>query len=205
MNTVIANQLKGKILSTITWADRVVGMVRPLTYVTGSEIPVVNTIPISCDLEASQRDCISNKQHHVVPDSSLKALIYFEDGGCAPTGKSVRGLSFTSSITLVCWMNLQKLGKTDCSASAFGEAQLIEALYNFQETVSPINTIKVTQVSIAPKSPGIFSRYTYDQTALQYLIYPYDYFALDLKISFEVPFGCIDNSWVETEIPCSTN
>lgn len=202
MNGLIANALKGKILSTITWADRVVGLVKTLTYGAGDEMKSTIYIPISCDLEASQRDCISNKEHHVVPDSKLKALIYFEDGGCSPTGATSRGLSFTSTLTLVCWMNLQKLGQTSCAASAFAQAQIIETLNAFQANVSPINTIKVTEMSISPKSAQIFSKYTYDEKSIQYLMYPYDYFALTLKINFEVPRGCINNSWVENPITC---
>jgi hypothetical protein len=212
MNVVIASYLKDKILASITWADRVVGLVRTLTFTQEGESSVVKkSIPISCDLEVSQRDCISNKQHHVVPDDKLKALIYFEDGGAVPTGQGNRGLIFTSTIKLVCWMNLKKLGQTSCSASAFAEIQLIELLnglgvVNLNPNYGiPINAVKVTEISIDPKTAAIFSKYTYDETKVQYLTYPSDYFSFTLKIQFEVPKGCVDNDWVNAEIECLDN
>jgi hypothetical protein len=215
MNTVIASYLKDRILEGITWADLVVGMVKTLTF----QQPVENgqavkkAIPISCDLEVSQRDCIANKQHHVVPDSKLKALIYFEDSGAVPAGKTPRGLAYTATIKLVCWMNLPKLGHSSCSVSALAMTQLIEVLDGIGKTTSvnlfadygvPINSVKVTEISIDPKSASIFSKYTYDETKTQYLMYPYDYFSLTLKVSFEIPKGCIGD-WTNPEIPCPEN
>lgn len=202
MNAIIANALKGRLLSSITWADRVFGMVKTLTYGGGNEMSGTISIPISCDIEANQRDCISKTEHHAVPDSKLKALIYFEDGGATTNGATARGISFTANLTLVCWINLQNLGQTSCSASAFAQVQIIEALNGFTANVSPLNTIRVNEISIIPKSANIFSKYTYQEKQIQYLMYPYDYFALSLRISFEVPRGCINDSWVENPIPC---
>jgi len=213
MNTTIASYLKDQILADVTWADRVVGMVRTLTFeqVPDGGAKIVKRIPISCDLQASQRDCISNKQHHVVPDQKLQALIYFEDGGASPTDRSTRGIIMTSTIKLICWLNLNRLGQTSCSASALAEIQLIELLdrlppVNLNAAYGvPLNGVKVVQISVDQKDARIFSKYTYDESKSQYLIYPYDYFALTLRVQFEVPRGCVDNDWVNAELPCTDN
>lgn len=206
MNTIIASQIKDAIVANVTWADRVVGMVRTARRYSGADNSIEQRFPVSCDV--SERDCLqaNAKQHHVVPDSKLKALIYFEDHGAIPSGiQSSRGINYISSITLICWMNLNKLGQTSCSASAFAQAQLIEIIKKVRiARIDPINSIVVSEISIQEKSAAIFSRYTYNESDLQYLLYPYDYFALDIKVNFEIPFGC-GNSWVNPEIPCATN
>jgi hypothetical protein len=209
MNTLIANQIREKILTKITWADRVVGMVKTMNTTGGDETAVNRSFPVSCDINVDQRECLAkSKQYAVVPDSALKALIYFEDGGASPVGRSPRGTIFESSMTLVCWMNLQNLGQTSCTASAFAQVQLIDVLnnINISDPALPINNLKITEISVNVKDARIFSKYTYNEKQVQYLHYPYDYFSIGLKVTFEVPFGCIDNSWVETPIAClSTN
>lgn len=207
MNTIVANYLKG-IIEPLAFTERVAGMTRTVSMTQPAAAGVglvVKKFPVSC--EVSHRDCISNKQHHLVPDSNLRSLIYFEDDGASPNGKTARGLSFQGNIRLVCWMNLNKLGQTSCSASALAIGQLVKLL-NAVVNVngqSPLNSIRIEGISIVRKDASIFSRYSYNETQAQYLLYPYDYFALDLTVTYEIPFDCINDDWVTTAITCTDN
>ena len=207
MNEIVASYLK-TIIEPLAFADRVAGMTRtvsmsqPAASGTGT---VTKKFPVSCDV--SHRDCISNKQHHLVPDSKLKSLIYFEDNGASPNGKTSRGLTFTGSIRLVCWLNNDKLGVTGCNSSSYATAQLVTLLLQVKNIngQTPLNLITVDDIAIPRKDSSIFSRYSYNELTNQYLLYPYDYFALDLTVTYEIPFACINDDWVTTQIECTDN
>jgi UDP-3-O-acyl-N-acetylglucosamine deacetylase len=53
-----------------------------------------------------------------------------------------------------------------------------------------IISIYISSITQVERSVDIFSKYTYNEQATQYLMYPYDYFALDLDIDFMIP--CIE-------------
>lgn len=206
MNSLIADSFVTHI-SALGFAGRVAGLVRTVTThqpnsnsITGVTI---SKFPVSCNVSA--RDCATNaKQHHLVPDNTLKSLIYFEDGGASPIGKGVRGLKFSARMRCVVWLNLNKLGQTSCNASVYPMAQLIKLFDEYRtQNISPLVGVSVREIGIVEKSAAIFSRYSYREEKVQYLLYPYDYFALDLQVEFEIPNSCINDEWINTEIECT--
>jgi len=60
--------------------------------------------------------------------------------------------------------------------------------------------IKVNQELV--KSAAIFSKYSYDEAVTQYLMYPFDYFALDITTDFLINKSCIIDWENETPIIC---
>jgi hypothetical protein len=188
-----------KINDDLAFADRVAGLVRTVSTNTQGKI---TRFPVSCNV--SDADCIANGTlRNLVPDSKLKSLIYFEENGSRFVGRTSRGLEFEAQATLVCWLNLNKLGQTSCEASIYAQAQLVKLLTSIKNiNIAPLNLVNVTSLSFPKKSAAIFSQYTYDEAKQQYLIYPHDYFAIAFTLRYEVPLGCINNDWINAEIPC---
>lgn len=203
MNTDIANILKGYI-ETLPFAGKVGGLVKPITYTSQTDKGVIKkTIPVDCGV--THANCLKGRYTDLMPDSKYNSVMYFEDGGVRPSDNSARDFSFESNLKLVCWLNLKKLGKTGCSNTALAIATILNTLptRTFNNGVYSRIFIAVTGEEI--KSPQIFSKYTYDEEKTQYLMYPYDYFALNISVRFSISKSCITNWTNGAETTCVDN
>lgn len=202
MNHEIATILNTYI-STLPFADRLAGVVKPVTFVTGTvDKPVKKTIPVDCGV--SQPDCMAGKYQNLVPNSKYKSIIYWEDNGVTTNSNNTRDFNFTAQLRLVAWLNLKKLGKTDCNLSALAVTNVLNVLPTapFNSGIYTRMRINVGQEII--KSNAIFSKYTYDESVVQYLMFPFDYFALDVSVDFTILKSCITDWENGTEIICDT-
>lgn len=189
MNKDIADILKGYV-GTVGFADLVGGMVKTITFAEGEEgAAVIKRMPVDCGVTHAQ--CMSGKYSALLPDGKKKSVMYFEDNGVTLVGQDVQDFTFQSKLTLVCWLNLKKLGKTDCSASALAIATILNTLPTKYFNSGIYTRIQIQVESEQEKSPSIFSRYTYDDEKIQFLMYPYDYFALNISVKFTIPKACI--------------
>jgi len=202
MNYAIATIL-GSYIDNLNFVERLASVVRPMTFFTGSEQNTIKKVyPIDCS--ASHKDCVTGKYTDLVPNSRYKSIHYFEDGGVAPVNTTQRDWRFRSSLRLVGWINLKKLGKTDCSVSAQAVLQLINALPSGRFNSGEYKNIQITSIAEAPKSSAIFSKYTYDEAVTQYLMFPFDYYALDLTVEFTISKSCINDFDLGTPTECDT-
>ena len=104
---------------------------------------------------------------------------------------------------MVGWLNLAKLGVTDCSWSAIAVLAIIAQLPDTYFNLNNVYTrCIITEISEAEKLPAIFSKYSYDEAVTQYLLHPFDYFALDITIDYVVPRACIDAIILNPAINC---
>lgn len=204
MTNDIANILKTYI-STVGFADKVAGLTKPVTVVDQNDdgVNTRRTFPISCDVSYS--DCIRGKYQPLIPDKKYKSIMYFEDGGSRLTGETPRDFTFVSSLRLVGWMNLLKMGKTNCSLSGLAVAHILKALPTDFNNHGMYSRMRISVVSQEIKSSAIFSKYTYKEETLQYLMYPYDYWAINLEVSYSINKNCIEDWDNQTELNCVDN
>lgn len=190
-------------LSTLPFADRIGGVVKPITFQTGSaDAPTRKTIPIDCGV--SEKDCVTGKYTDLIPNSKYKSIMYWEDGGTTINGNNTRDFNFTSSLRLVCWINLKKVGKTDCNISSLAITNILNVLPTAPFNSGIYTRLRITVQQELIKSKDIFSKYTYDEAIVQYLMFPYDYFALDIRVNHTILKSCI-NDWENgTPINCDT-
>ena len=198
----IGEILKGK-LSGQSYVERIAGIVDVANDVkqTGKG-SIIKRFPIACNVEGI--DCNETGfLNDLVPNSSKKSVIFFEDiTGVAKIGQRGVYYNFEARPRLVAWINKKKLGKTDCSISTIIIANIIKLLETIKhENVGYFQNINVEVVSEVPRSPAIFNRYTFDNMS-QYLMHPYEYFALNLKVNFWMSPDCLDEFIVEPEINC---
>ncbi len=162
---------------------------------------VQKTVPIACCVSAN--DCKEGAYNELMPNSDYKTVIYFEDGGVSFDRAEGGWKYYTSDLRLVCWINIEKLesgcckGESPCTYAAEIIAEIIRALPEFPENVSPFDHLYSEVVSQVNRTPAIFSAYTYDEKHTQYLMAPYDYFALNIRTNFAI---CLKGTDVYT--PC---
>ena len=190
-------------LQGLPFADRLAGLVRTVT-ITGED-GKRKAFPVACNV--TNADCTAGRYQDLVPDSSRKSVMYFEDGGTVLTGLLKGDPQFRSTIRLIGWLNLKKMGLTDCDFATTAITNIIKNL-PWAEFNSPANgfvRVKLTGLNVLEKSSAIFSRYTYDEAVTQYLLYPYDYFGLNLTVEYTVRRSCIEDAVIPDIELCDDN
>ena len=129
----------------------------------------------------------------MVPDSKKKSLLYFEDGGIRVMGVSSRGIQYRSSIRLVCWFNTAMINADNdklMSQKIMGDViAKITTPRNVSE--EPFLLLNASVSQIPAQNSSIFTPFTYDETKTQYLLLPYDFFAIDFEVDFVFSSRCM--------------
>lgn len=194
MNFIIANTFKD-LIQPLPFVDVLAGLTRVQKEIIPNESgqQLFQTYPVECSVTSTQ---ISNGDYiDLGPDSSKKSILYFEDLGTQFKDKNVREMVFISRLRLVGWMNLDKFVGGGCSMSAQVVANIISVLtanqpFNIAAEIN-LTKVRVTQITELAKNSDIFLKYSYKEEMLQHLMYPFDYFALEIATEFTVPMACI--------------
>lgn len=204
MNQAIASIIKGKI-EGLDFVDKIAGLVSVQSIsVRDGEENITKTYPVACCTTAD--DCKSGAYNDLCPNSDYKTVIYFEDGGVSFERSESNWKYYTSALRLVCWINVAKILEDDCysgdscTLASHLITEIIRELPEFPRDETPFHRLYFEISDQAIRSNSIFSAYTYNEKQVQYLMYPYDYFALDIKASF----GICMNSDVVPATPCDT-
>jgi len=201
MNQAVADIIKGQI-EGLDFVDKIAGLVSTAHIeIKGPDGPVEKSFPIACCTTAD--DCKEGAYNDLMPNSAYNTVIYFEDGGVSFVKYESNKKYYTSTLKLVCWINIAKIISdtcktgTVCTRSAHIITEIIRALPLFPEEHTPFHQFYSEVVGQEPRSNSIFSQYTFDEKHIQYLMYPYDYFALTIKTDFAI---CLDSDVVPA--PC---
>lgn len=189
MNQAVANIIR-KHIEGLDFVDKIAGLVAPLTFDirSSNNETVQKTFPVACCVSAD--DCKEGAYNELMPDSAYKTVIYFEDGGVSFERKEGNWKYYRSKLRLVCWINVAKiLGDTckegsACTLSTHLIAEIIRVLPDFPAHHNPFNNVYSEITGQVVRTPSIFAAYTYDEKHAQYLMYPYDYFALEIDTVF---------------------
>jgi hypothetical protein len=138
--------------------------------------------------------CMKGGYQDLCPNSKKKSVLYFEDRGLTFDHQEGNHLFYVSSLCLVCWLNLQLIQDVGCKKDVTGCGTsgdyVLEVIKKFD--YKPFNSGGLYGIMIHPptqaeRSVDIFSKYTYSEVAIQYLMAPFDYFALDFSVNFMIP------------------
>jgi hypothetical protein len=197
----IGEILRDKI-KNFSYVNKIAGVVQ--TAVDKGTDGKVDRFPVACNVIGADCEEVGGRLLDLIPDDTKKSIFYFEDlGGAVFQEKKGDDLEFISRIRLVGWLNLKKLGQTDCGITAKVVAHLITRM----ESTNQINYTPFTRLTIkvqnqVSKQPTIFSKYTYAQTKAQFLIFPFDYFAIDLIVKYSINKNCVPEFDAGIEDPC---
>ena len=198
MNNLIANIVVDYI-KDLTWIDKLAGMTQVAKVSEKSgDVKVEKRFPISCQMSYEDA-CKDGCYNDLAPDSSKSSIVYFEDGSLSLV-KSERGrLYYESTIRLVAWLNYQRL-RGGCGSTGTYIIDIIKALPDFPQNIGDMLGVSIKVSSQVPRSDAIFGAYTYNEKQTQYLMVPYDFFALNITTSFYIipecnelaPGGCLE-------------
>jgi len=186
MNQAIASIIKARI-EDLDFVDKIAGLVSTAYMKIEG---VTKSYPIACCVTAN--DCKEGAYNDLAPDSKYKTVIYFEDRGVSFERYAGNWKYYKSSLRLVCWINVAKINSDTCwtadgcTLSSHLIADIIRHLPEHPINFPPFDQVYSEVTNQEIRSNSIFSPYTYNETQTQYLMYPYDYFALDIETSFAI-------------------
>lgn len=203
MNQAIANIIRGNI-EDLDFVDKIAGLtsVALMTITDENKNVVQKRMPIACCVSAE--DCRQGAYNDLCPDSKYKSVLYFEDLGVSFVKSEGNFKWYQSTLRLVCWLNVAMLlaeccpdGIT-CTLSSKVIAQIIRAMPTHPEDHSSMMRVYSEIMDQVVRSSAIFGQYTYNEAQTQYLMYPYDYFALTIRTTFAI---CLTGE--DYFIPCA--
>jgi hypothetical protein len=186
MNNKIANIVVSYI-KELSWIDKIAGLTQIARVTQGG---VEKRFPISCDLTYDDA-CTTGCYDELMPNSQYGSVVFFEDGSFNFIRQEGGKLYYESRLRLVAWLNYKKL-PGGCGSSGDYIISIIKALPAFPQNVGDMIRLSITVTSQAQRSSGVFSKYTFDELHSQFLMLPYDFFGLDLRVEFYVIPECIE-------------
>lgn len=184
---VLRNRLQFR--GDIPFLDVYAGLVQTVSYKseTAGGGTMVKRMPVSYDTNLSA-GCDTSPEKAIIPDSSKKGIIYFEENGGAQPFRTIAGGAtfYRLGLTAVVWLNRAKITGDDyseISGNAFAEIK--KKLFS-NDISDPFHRLTVTDARFR-QNDSVFSKYSYDETVMQHLRPPYEYFAVDLTVTFLVP------------------
>lgn len=202
--------LKNKIVAAnLPFIDMIAGAVKTVTYTdedeTGSKY--IYTFPVSWQTNAQPCKPTSSPELDLIPDSSKKGICYFEqEGASVMTGTGDR-TGYAATMTLVCWYNkLLITGYNYNNVQTNYIAQMQRALGIGRNPFNqyPFTRVMVLSTRILPQDGSIFTKYTYVEQYRQYLMQPFEYFAMQLDVRFSVADNCLQPVPVSPDICVQT-
>ena len=199
MISALGNILIDKI-KDLSFIDKYAGVVRVIKM-KSTEGKIIS-FPADC--KTTFDECSKGKRYlDLCPDSSKKSLVYLEDTtGLRQIKKEGAIQSYNAQLNLIGWLNLPKLGVEECSYSALAIAAILKKLSipRFNDGIFHYIDIKI--IGQQPKTLDPFSKYNYDETINQYLMYPYDYFVLALDVDFNFDTRCLKDAMLNEPLNC---
>lgn len=188
MNNKIANIIRDDI-KDIAWIDKLAGLTQVAKVSqTSGESKVEKRFPISCAMSYDDA-CKTGCYDELAPDSKYKSVAYFEDEGVTFTGRVGNKIYYESRLRLIVWLNLKALAG-ECGTSGDYVIDVIKTIPSMPRNVGGLISLQTTITSQAVRDVSIFSKYTYNEKQTQYLMYPYDFFALELRTNFVINTEC---------------
>ena len=173
-------------LTTLSFKDVLVGIAQPLKINDNGKVRTVpaayNANPTACQVGSYYLD--------LVPNSSKKSIIYFEEEGTRINSYTKEYVDMSSEVLLVCWFNYKKINKTLHTPTLL-VANVMKLIPSRLANMTYINSIRIEFKEELAHTPQIFSRYSYNEAEHQYITYPYDYFALSYTINYRVNLDCV--------------
>ena len=171
--------------TALNFADRVAGICYPveLPILSENNETIIKRFPV---IENSNKNqCDGNDYISLIPDDSLKSLIYHELISDIVDEDNDSYQQHTATVRLVAWFNLRNINSalTNCE-------QLLQLINNkipfiIADTGAAYRiTCETTDKRIRDKS--IFSQWSYEESEKQYLIYPFDFGHITMRISYRL-------------------
>ena len=192
MNWLIGEMFRTS-FNSISWHDLTAGCVSVQTKQVADK---VKRFPVYCI--TPENDC-QQPVYDLVPNSGKYSILYCEDGGVRvkenENSRIPSLVDFVSRIRVVCWYHTKILRGNLVKCLSLDLAAQLSTLVPMNNTLpdgNVLSNVHLKLISEEPKTQAIFSKYTYEETEKQYLMFPYDYFALNYELEFSFDPSCLE-------------
>ena len=188
MVNVIVNEILTQ-LAVVPFADRMAGIVKAarVSDANGN----VKIFPVELNTEVDT--CNDSELMVLVPDSKKTSIIYFEDRGTSVRGLNGEAIEMTANFTLVCWFNYKLINPAMTNTSLIAGNLIKYIPLGNMGNIYPLMGVFLELIGQEQNDGGVFAKYSYKEEISQYLTYPYDYVALNLRAEFRVRPDCIED------------
>ena len=179
-------------LEALNFSETVAGCVTTLSVnrPTKDNKVIVKKYPVYIN---ENKDVCDNSDYiALVPNSDKKSIIYFEENGIRAETINNNMIEVTASVKLIFWCNLPRINSTLKFAELL-KLNIIKVIPDSIPNLFPYSFIRIAYTGEDVKSVSVFSKYTYNEEEKQYLIYPFDYFALNYDIKFYMGKNCVED------------
>lgn len=122
------------------------------------------------------------------PDSRESAITFFENETTGLISRQGRFLKYSTSVRLICWLNSAKLDTCGDETSNVIN-NLVKMISNYKgKDIKGLNILESTPRRIVKEN--VFSRYTFNENQRQYLMPPFDAFAIDITFVYLFNTNC---------------
>lgn len=162
------------------------------------DLRIQKKMPVTYDVVGGFKKS-TGAERALVPDEGKKGILYFEDFGTSPDNSQrtpARSLAFVSQIRVICWLNKSQRSQYKyAEVTALYTSAIIKRLCTGAATNgSGFTRLFCTVKGMPIQDANIFSRYNYDEVELQCLRPPFEYFAIDLYVKYQVSVSCLPTS-----------
>lgn len=190
MNGALSDAI-GAFITPLPWVDVYGGMSRTVATAIPTDDNKVyfKRYPVSCN--TSLDDCKKGRYKDLVPDSKKRAILYWEDYGNIMQKREGDNFTFVARLKLIGWVNLEKFKNVvGCTLTHLLVASIIKEIPTNFQNFGIFQSTKIRYKGEDPKTAQIFAKYTYSEEVNQYLLYPFDYFAMNFEIEFTINQAC---------------
>jgi hypothetical protein len=175
-------------IQEIPWLDRYKGVVRNIEKITIDNERKSYMVGCSDTYDDCFRD---DKLYFIAPDDNYNTLVAIEaDSPINITDfKKREPTTLTTSIRLLFWCNLRKIGAEDCDTTDLLIGDVIKKITSISETnQDDISLYQITSLRVTRSDDNIFNKYDFHD---RWRLFPYDYFTVDLTISAKIKNSCL--------------
>ena len=173
------------LVSYVGFADVVVGIAHPMKVKYGD---MLKTIPAYYN--STKETCKTNDYMNLVPNSTKRSMIYFEDMGTTMEQATAHYNIYNTTVRLVCWMNFKLIDPLQWGDEAMIEEILSKIPVNYGNYQN-VARIQFKVNAVISNTAEIFYRYTYDEVDNQYMTYPYYAVGIDINARYQISNLCI--------------
>ena len=135
----------------------------------------------------------------MLPDSMESAVSFFQVVSSGPRATATGRLDMTAVLRLVLWTNGTKIYPNDADKVML---DILAALATWKPAdLEGVAGISVKAVNYEPKGKSVFNAYSFDEAETQFLLPPFDWRTVQIRVLFSVLTGC-SPGWVSSATNC---
>lgn len=141
------------------------------------------------------------KQHYIsmTPNTNDAVLCYFEVLNNNLVEKQVGGNVYRSNLRLVGWINTARIKDYE---EGTVESHIINAISKKITVPNGLTIRYIEEKGFEPKGAAIFQKYTYSEAEQQFLMHPFDYFAVHFEIGYKHNPRCTKPIVINHDVVC---